>query len=187
MHRPVARLILLCLALVVAGCGGDDDSDGAARTQTSTDELRPRTAPNPKEVAGARQERADEKLKQREEKELEQGDEEFDKAFEETPFDRLVGRLPIRRPPLHVQQYISGDGHKLYAAVIRKRFCALSPTRRERAVSAFFRSADGTFRRGGVDDLELVVTPVSETLDRLPALATASGKSVTLTSRGRDC
>lgn len=187
MRPPFALLILLCLALVVAGCAGDDDSDGAASTQTSTDESRTRTAPNPKDVAGARQERTDEKLKQREEKELEEGDEEFDKAFAETPFDRLVGRLPIRRPPLHVQQYITGDGHKVYAAVDRKRFCALSPARREQAVSAFFRSADGTFRRGGVDDLELVVTPVTETLDELPALATASGKSATLTSRGRGC
>jgi hypothetical protein len=86
-----------------------------------------------------------------------------------------------------VQQYISGDGHKLYATVSRKRFCALSAAERERAVTTFFRSADSIFRRGGVDDLELVVTPVTEQLDKLPALATARGKTVTLTSRGRDC
>lgn len=187
MHRPCLLLLLLTLALLVAGCGDDDDSGDAASTQTGKDEIRrAKTAPNPKEVAGARQERADEKRQKQEEQDLED-DEEFDKAFEDTPFDRVVDKLPIRKPPLHVQQYISGDGHKLYAAVSRKRFCALSAARRNSAVGSFFDDADRTFRRGGIDDLELVVTPLAETLDKLPPLATASGKTVKLTSRGRDC
>ena len=174
---------MLALAIAVAACSDDDDSGEEGASRTATEEIRRSgKSPNPKEVAGARQERADERTRQREEEELE--DEKFDQSFEETPFDRLVDKLPLRKPPLHVEQYISGDGHTLHAAVNRKRFCALPAARRKRALTSFFESADRTFRRGKVDDLEVVVTPVTEKLDELPALATASGKTVKLAANG---
>ena len=183
VRRPWIALIVLALAAALVACSDDDDSADKDTSRTTTDEIRRSgKTPNPKEVAAARQERADERVKQREEEELE--DKEFDEAFEETPFDRLVDKLPLRKPPLHVAQYISGDGHKIYAAVSRQRFCGLSADRRKRAVSSYFESADRTFREGKIDDLEVVVTPVTEKLDELPALATASGDTVKLAPGG---
>ena len=120
-------------------------------------------------------------------KALKKEDRKFDKSFKETSFERLVNKLPIQKPPLYVAQYISGDGHKLYTAVDRKRFCKLPAAERKKAVESFFNTADASFRRANVKDFEQVVTPLSDTIDKLPALATARQGAVTLTSRGRSC
>ena len=187
MFRARTFLLLFAVALLVAGCSGDEEPDrepsaGAKAPAGETDRARP----TPKEADEARREAAERKLEEQERKDLED-DREFDSSFKETSFERLVDRLPIRRPPLYVQRYITGDGHRLYASVNVKRFCRASAGGRERAVAAFFRTADRTFRRGDVEDLEVVVTPISETIDELPALATARGGEVELSGRGRGC
>lgn len=189
MPRLWLALTLLALALAVSGCSDDDPEQRAASTPTPTDKERTRTsgkARAPKERAAARREAAEEREQVRELKELEE-DREFDRSFEESTFERLVGRLPIRRPPLFVEQYISGEGHKVYTAVDRKRFCRTSADERERAVASFFAAANRSFRRANVNDFEQVVTPLSDTIDKLPALATARRSSVELTRLGRDC
>ena len=187
MRRPCIALIPLALALGLAGCSGDDDSGEKAGAGTTTDEVRrARTAPEGRDQAGARREAEEEKQRKRDLESLED-DRGFDRGFEDTPFDRLVDKLPLKEAPLHVQQYITGDGHKVYAAVSRKQFCGLSAARRQRAVESYFESANRTFRRAKVDDLEIAVTPASETLDKLPELATARGDTVTLTRLGRSC
>lgn len=194
MPRSWIALTLLALTLAVSGCEGEDDSEkkadspGArAETAQKEDARRPGKSRKPREAAAARREAADAKRQERELKDLEREDREFDRSFKDTPFERLVNKLPIREPSLYVEQYITGDGHKLYTAVDRRRFCKTSREGREQAVGSFFRAADRSFRRAGVKDLEQVVTPVSETLDKLPALAIARRGSVSLTSLGRSC
>lgn len=114
-------------------------------------------------------------------------DREFDRGFRESGFDRLVGKLPIRRPPLYVQQYITSSGsHRVYTAVSRRRFlCRMTPAQRRRAIARFFRSADRVMRAGGVDDFVQIVTLTSQRTQKLPALARARRGSVTLTGDGR--
>jgi len=133
--------------------------------------------------AAAGDKKAERELDRREREE----DREFDRHFEETPFEKLLDRLPIRKPPLHVEQYITTQGsHKVYTAVSKKRFlCQMTPHQRLAAVRAFYRHADAVVRRGGVKDFVQVVTPLAETAERLPALAVGRNGSVSLTKRGR--
>lgn len=190
MLRSWIALTLLSLTLAVGGCGGGDDSERSADSSKRA-ETHETTSPGktrePKEAKAARSEAADNKRQEQELKDQKKEDREFDRSFEESSFERLVGKLPIRKPPLYVEQYITGDGHKLYTAVDRKRFCKMTAAAREKAVASFFRTADRSFRRGKVDDFEMVVTPLSDTIDKLPALATARRGKVSLTSRGRSC
>jgi hypothetical protein len=183
--RSCISLTLLALVLALSACGGDDDSDkpaadGKARTEAT--KVRP-----PKEAAEARREREAEEEQERELKEQDDDDREFDRSFEESTFERQVGKLPVGEPPLYVEQYITGDGHRVYTAVDRKRFCKLSASKREQAVASFFKSADKSFRAAKVNDFEVIVTPLSDSIDKLPALASASGDAVKLTALGRRC
>ena len=196
---------MFALAGIVSGCGGGDD-DSAQKTDSpaQTTETAGAAGPDTKKAAGdaaartgkkipkeskaakARRIKKDREQEQRELAQLEKENREFDESFEETPFEKLTERLPVRRPPLFVEQYITGDDHKVYTAVDEKRFlCKRAPGERKRAVAAFFEAADRLLRSGGVDDLVLVVTPVSTSVERLPALATARQGSITLTARGR--
>lgn len=108
-------------------------------------------------------------------------------AFKQTPFDKLVDRLPIRRAPLYVEQTITTEGsHTVYTAVAKRRFiCSMSARQRLAAVKAYYRDARDVFRSGGVKDFVQVVTPQSDRADNLPALAVAKAGSVSLTPRGR--
>lgn len=123
----------------------------------------------------------------REEAQDRKADRKFDREFEETPFERILTQLPIRKPPLFVEQYITErDSSTVYTAVSPKRFfCGRSTAQRKAAVTAFYRDADRLFRRGGVKDFVQVVTPIAETTEELPALARGRNGSVTLTKRGR--
>ena len=200
-----ARLCLVSLvALLAAGCSGDDEESGKERASTNA-ETAPVTKPEPgrktadkrrrgkargtaakKKLSKADLEKERRALK-REAAQDRKEDREFDSEFKETPFEKLVGRLPVRKPPLFVEQYITSRGSStVYTAVAPRRFfCGRSPARRRDAVSSFYRDADRLFRRGGVEDFALVVTPVSETTESLPALATGRDGKVSLTRRGR--
>lgn len=193
------------LALAVAGCGGDDDSskkaDSTARTDTAETEGarttpaqgkaggdRPGAKKVPEESKAEKAERIrkDREQEKRELAQLEKEDRNFDKSFKETPFEKLTSQLPVRKAPLYVEQYITGEGHKVYTAVDEKRFlCRMTVAQRKKAVASFFQAADKLMRSGGTDDFVQVVTPLSADIERLPALATARKGSVTLTARGR--
>jgi len=184
---------LLALALALSSCGGGGDSAKKAdssTTQTNLSENQDRPhgkPPPPKEAGRAKQEAADKKQQARELEALKKEDKKFDRSFKETSFERLVNKLPIQKPPLYVAQYISGDGHKLYTAVDRKRFCKMPAGQRKKAVESFFKAADASLRRANVTDFEQVVTPLSDSIDKLPALATARKGTITLTGLGRSC
>jgi len=192
--RSCIAPVLLALTLAVSGCGGGGDSEKKAdssSTQTNgsvnQDAPPPGKPREPKEAKGARQEAAEKKQQARELKDLKKEDRKFDRSFQETSFERLVNDLPIREPPLYVAQYISGDGHKIYTAVEPKRFCKMSAAEKKKAVESFFTTADRSFRAANVKDFQQVVTPLSDSIDKLPALATARRGAVALTSRGRGC
>ena len=200
-----ARFCLVSLvALLAAGCSGDDEESGNEKASTNA-ETAPVTKPEPRGKTadkrrrrGAKRTPAKKKLSKAElEKERRalkreaardrKEDREFDRGFEETPFEKLVSRLPVRKPPLFVEQYITSRGSStVYTAVAPRRFfCGRSRARRRDAVASFYRDADRLFRRGGVDDFALVVTPIAETTESLPALATGRDGKVSLTRRGR--
>lgn len=210
LRRTALLTTLVAVVAVVAiGCGGDDDgSDGerAATSPTVTDrarepdtrERRERAGKNGRGASGkgrggvkkrlSKAERERERARERREAERDRKeDREFDRAFRETAFEKLVGQLPVRKPPLYVEQYITQqNSHRIYTAVDPKRFfCGKTPARRKAAVSAFYREASRSFRRRGIDDFVQVVTPLAETVENLPALAVAREGSVSLTKRGR--
>ncbi len=143
--------------------------------------------PRESKAAAARRKESDRKQADRERQQQEEENREFDRSFKETPFERLVGTLPIREPPLYVEQYITEeDTHKVFTAVGEKRFfCKMTPRQREKAVTDFYRAADKILRGGKIQDFEQVVTPLAETLEKLPALAIARDGSVSLTRLGR--
>ena len=139
----------------------------------------------------------------------------FDKLFEKTALDRVVDELPFREPPLNVRQWVFTDRsptldtiaarrrfyrmsareqlrlltpkleHTLYARVDEKQFYALSEQAREAAVRTFYRAADALFRKAGIRDFVLVVSPLTESVDKLPALAVGRDGTATLTLLGR--
>lgn len=202
--RATAQLATLVAVVVVVGCGGDDgdsDSERAATTPTGTDRAPEPTTPSKGGQRGSGQgdggaarkrpteaDREKERATARKEAERDRReDRAFDRGFRETPFERLVGRLPVREPPLYVEQYITTqNSHTVYTAVDPKRFfCGRTTARRKAAVSAFYRDAEKPFRAAGIDDFVQVVTPLAETTESLPALAVARKGSVSLTRRGR--
>lgn len=184
-------IAILGLALGASGCSGDDDDGekkaGASTTTTGDRPARPRPRP-PTERDDARREAADAKQQERELKDLKEDDREFEESFKETPFERAVHKLPVRKPPLYVEQYIvTGEGHKVFTGVNEKRFCRQSAAKRQAAVSSFYRAADRSLRAAGVKDFVQVVTPLAATADNLPALATGRAGKVSLSRRGRSC
>ncbi len=177
LRLPALVTLVIGASAVFAACAGDDESSERAAPAETETEARQETRSTAEDLQEARRERE----RDREE------DRKFDEAFRETRFDKLVAKLPIRKPPLYVEQYITTDGsHKVYTAVNRKRFlCELDAGERRRAVARFYEKADEVFRAGGVEDFVQVVTVTSETADGLPALATARKGSVSLTPLGR--
>jgi len=184
--RAISTLAVLALAVAVPGCGGEDDP--AKRTEGGqAPQAGEQNGPEESRQAKARRLARDRQDQEREREQLEKEEREFDEAFKKSSFDKLLEKLPIRAPPLYVEQYITTENsHKVYTAVDPKRFlCKLTPREREKAVAGFYRSANEVFRGGGVEDFVQVVTPTAETTEKLPALATAGKGSVSLTKRGR--
>lgn len=185
-RTALATAALLALTPVAAGCNGDDDEKTATGPTTTTGD-RAKSPPPPKEREEALREAAEAKQQQRELKDLDKDDEKIEESFEESPFERAILKLPVRRPPLYVQQYITGEGHKVYTAVDEKRFCKMSRAKRQAAVTSFYKAADRSLRRAGVKDYVQVVTPLAATTEELPALATGQAGKVSLSRRGRGC
>lgn len=201
-------LVAVLLALAPVGCGGDDsgDSRSAGTTPAEIDrarleqgkerlserEIDKRLGQVDEEIADAAERGDDaaiERAERRErdlEKQLEARD-DADEEFKESPFDRLVGRLPIKTAPLRVQQTIQfGNSHRLWVAVAERHFlCSLSVAEREQAVADFYAESQELARPAGVDDLTLVVTRLQETGENMPRWATAGPAGVQITQAGR--
>lgn len=113
--------------------------------------------------------------------------EALEEEFAQTPFGGAVDELPLRKPPLHVQQFVlEGDSHDLVVRVAPRRFlCDLSAEQRVTAVRAYFTAAERVMRDAGVRDFRLTVDAVRDTGEVRP-LARASERGVHLTARGRD-
>ena len=142
-------------------------------------------------------------------------DRAIDERFRKTPFDKAIDQLPLREPPLRVVQWVTTDRsptldtrtererfyrlsereqarwliprpeHKLYARVNQDQFYAMPERERASAVRAFYRDARKAFEDKGIRDFVLVVTPLTETLEQLPALAVGRDGSASLTLLGR--
>lgn len=193
--RPwLPGLFLAALSVVVAfplGCGGG----GRVTEKAKSSSIEATTSTQP---PSGRSERARSKTskstgaaaakKTQAKRELMRRERAFDRratAVLGTPFDRLIARLPIRRAPLYVEQYITTQGsHTLYTAVAKQRFCGMSAQQRVAAVKAFYRAASNAFRSAGINDFVQIVTPQAATTEKLPALAVAKGGSVSLTKLG---
>ena len=199
-HLQACFCLVSLVALLAAGCSGDDEESGDEKASTNA-ETAPVTKPEPRGKTADKRRRSTTAKRKPSKAELEEErralkreaardrkeDREFDRGFRETRFEKIVGRLPIRKPPLFVEQYITSSGSStVYAAVAPRRFfCGRPPARRTAAVRSFYRDADRLFRRGGVEDFALVVTPIAETTESLPALATGRDGRVSLSRRGR--
>ena len=197
-------MLAAAIAVLAVGCSGGDEDSGKEETST-TAETAPAEKPKPRRGKPEKRSRAgkgkatparkiskaeleeERRALKKEAAQDRKEDREFDRSFDETAFEKLVAELPIRKPPLYVEQYITSRGSStVYTAVASKRFfCNRSAARREAAVRSFYRDADRVFRRGGVDDFVQIVTPIAETTEELPALAVGRNGKVSLTKRGR--
>lgn len=66
----------------------------------------------------------------------------FNEQFRKTPFDRAIDKLPLRKPPLEVEQWVTDSPpDKLGTEAARKRFYRMSDRARQAAVRRFYRSA----------------------------------------------
>lgn len=138
-----------------------------------------------------------------------------DTQFKKTPVDHALDGLALRKPPLHVLQWVLTDGsprldsrarrerffrlsegeqarrlipnveHTVYARVDEDQFYAMSERARAAAVNDFYRAAEKRFQQEGISDFVLVVTPYTPTTEHLPAFAIGSGGSASLTALGR--
>jgi hypothetical protein len=103
----------------------------------------------------------------------------------ETPFDRVIDTLPIREPPLPVQQYMSfGGRHLLVVRPTAHDYYCLSVGQRQAVVAAFSAQATPLFRSRGIHDASFVFDALRSTGVVHP-LARARGSSVSLTALGR--
>jgi hypothetical protein len=103
----------------------------------------------------------------------------------ESRFDSVINMLPIRKPPLPIQQYMSFSGrHLLVVRPAAHDYYCLSLEQRQAAVAAFSAQATELFRRNGIDDASFVVDALRPTGVVHP-LARARGSSVSLTPLGR--
>jgi hypothetical protein len=139
----------------------------------------------------------------------------FDALFKNSLFDKAIDQLPLRKAPLDVRQWVTIDPsytldtlaqrkrfyrmserqqaqlllrkpkHTLYARVDPDRFYGMTQRARELAVESFYRDAQKAFEGQGIRDFTLVVTPLTETVGDLPALAVGRGDSTSLTALGR--
>lgn len=138
-----------------------------------------------------------------------------DKLFEKTRVDRALDAIALRKPPLHVLQWVLTDRepgldtrkdrerffgmseeeqarrltpnveHTVYARVDEDRFYAMSESQRAAAVKEFYRDAERHFLRLGIRDFVLVVAPYAPTTEHLPALAVGRDGAASLTPLGR--
>lgn len=99
-------------------------------------------------------------------------------AAQRARFYRLppAGRLNRLRPRL---------AHRVYARVPAKRWNAMTVAQRTAAVRGFYKQAQRAFAARGIGDLVLVVSPLSDGVASLPALAVGRGGAVHLTALGR--
>jgi len=104
----------------------------------------------------------------------------------QTRFEAFLDVLPIRKPPLPIQQYMSAEGSARLVARPRARdfFCGWDIATRKAAIEAFYRQAVRVARAARVRGFSLVVDALRETGDVRP-LAYGRHGSVTLTRRGR--
>ncbi len=154
-------------ALLLAACNGNEDDEPRRTPPPAEEAEEPRRTPSPAEEA-------------------EEPDRNFDKGFDETSFERLLGRLPLRKPPLYVQQIITeSPTHKVHTRVDRRRFiCAMTVPERKAAVESYYRAADRLFRESGIHDYVQFVSPLTDTAELRPALAVGRDRTVTLTRQG---
>lgn len=66
----------------------------------------------------------------------------FNEQFRKTPFDRAIDKLPLRKPPLEVEQWITDlPPDKLPTKAARERFYRMPDRARKAAVRRYYRSA----------------------------------------------
>jgi hypothetical protein len=66
----------------------------------------------------------------------------FNEQFRKTPFDKAIDKLPLRRPPLDVEQWVTDSPpNKLPNKATRERFYRMPERARRMAVRKFYRSA----------------------------------------------
>jgi len=102
--------------------------------------------------------------------------------------DQALGELPVRLPPLPVQQYVVTDGsHRIVARLdSRDYYCIGDPSARRAAIEAYVSEAEATFAGHDIDDLALTVALNSDDINDFKVLARADHTSgVKLTTLGR--
>ncbi len=195
------RLILTLLAAVclAAGCGttGSGDPADTAATPTpkvGTDEGSIDAVEEQLQALARRKEAAkkagDTKTMEQLEQAMQNIERVQDEAIEDefaatSPFDKAVDILPMKKPPLYVEQVILDDTHTLVVrSKSRRFFCGRTEEQRLAAVAYYYGLAESAMTANGIDDFVLIVDGLRETGDVMPLARGADGK-VSLTARGR--
>src|SRR5215204_133477 len=99
--------------------------------------------------------------------------------------EQAQDKLPIRQPPLPIQQYVFTDkSHRVVARLDPPDyFCIGDTTARRAAIEAYFTEAREAFSTHDIGDLTLIVALTSENIDHFKVLARADQAGVKLTKR----
>jgi|SRR5215213_604373 len=184
--RPLVAAVAITVA-VVSGCGGDEKNETRE----------PQPAKNP-ESSQARRE--PDRPTERGSRDPARFPAEARSSFEDSVtaarharprprgrFSASVDELPIRKPPLPIQQYVITKGsHEIIARPnARDYFCLGGVDARHAAVIAFYTEARRRFSMRRIRDFSLVIAPISPTLEHIRPLAHARDDTVTLTGFGQ--
>ena len=159
MSRVVTTLVIalaLALAVFLLVRGGDDSSspeqhasnkalsDAAAIGSLEAEaelERRSQELEDEQERKGATSRRELDRLDNRSDRLDDLGWRAFNEQFRKTPFDKAIDKLPLRRPPLDVVQWVTDSPpDKLATKAARERFYRMSDRARAAAVRKFYRS-----------------------------------------------
>lgn len=192
-------LPLLIASLASAGCGttGSSDEPNAAATPTpaiGTDEGSVDAVEEQLQSLARRKEAAKKAGNTKAMEQLEQAMQDIervqDEAIEEefaanTPYDKAVDSLPIKKPPLYVEQVMLDTTRTLVVRTKSRRFfCGRTEEQRLAAVGDYYGLAESAMTANGIEDFALIVDGLRETGDVKPLARGADGK-VALTARGR--
>lgn len=188
---------LLAAALTLTACGGFNDptpaqqpgGPNAAATPANPEDARDAEFSRILRELKAAENAGDEEKVADLEQQLRDTDAEeeaeLEEEFAQTPFDKVIDRLPLDRPPLYVGQFMTEDeGHRLIVRPPARRFfCGRTLDQRLDAVRKYYEDADRHMRKAGIRDFELVVDSLRDT-GEVRALARAKDGEVRLTKRG---
>jgi hypothetical protein len=193
-----AAFAVTALALGLSGCDGSGNHGARDRVASSRGTQRPpapahrpgsaqarQQVPSPSSLTSARLHTAIKRAFDAARSQASQAPPITGEHGTQARFDSVIAMLPIRLPPLPIQQYMTNRGsHRVVIRPTEHDYYCLPLGRRAAVIAAYSKEATALFKGRGIDGVSFVVDALRATGDVHP-LARARGSSVSLTVLGR--